>query len=321
MAAGNGVDHGAAPHGELGVRGRVPGHPGPADDLGGRADRAAGALRLLRRAAGRHGADHRAPRPARRGAAAVDAPCAAAWSGCCATGTWRATASRSSSSASPPPCRPVRPPWPCAPGPRCSRVRSTAARAATTGPSSSRRSTPPAADSLRADVARLTQEIATRLEGLIRRAPEQWHVFQPLWLADRPGGVGGMTKSDADPARPATPTRPSDRPAHRAGPTGHEWSAGRRCPAVGQRQRPRTAMAPGQRLRPRRLRPTNGAGTVAGRSVPVAGSTGPSDATRPCASRFDVGRPVVVVSDGPASSSSAPRPSACSATTSATPSA
>jgi len=39
---------------------------------------------------------------------------------------------------------------------------------------------------LRQDVARLTQEIATRLEGLIRRAPEQWHVFQPLWLADRP---------------------------------------------------------------------------------------------------------------------------------------
>ena len=42
--------------------------------------------------------------------------------------------------------------------------------------------------SLRADVARLTQEIATRLEGLIRRSPEQWHVFQPLWLADRPAG-------------------------------------------------------------------------------------------------------------------------------------
>ena len=40
--------------------------------------------------------------------------------------------------------------------------------------------------SLRADVARVTQDIATRLEGLIRRAPEQWHVFQPLWLADRP---------------------------------------------------------------------------------------------------------------------------------------
>jgi lauroyl/myristoyl acyltransferase len=41
--------------------------------------------------------------------------------------------------------------------------------------------------SLRADVSRLTQEIAHRFEGLIRRAPEQWHVFQPLWLADRPG--------------------------------------------------------------------------------------------------------------------------------------
>ncbi len=39
---------------------------------------------------------------------------------------------------------------------------------------------------LRVDVARLTQEIAGRLEGLIRRAPDQWHVFQPLWLADRP---------------------------------------------------------------------------------------------------------------------------------------
>ena len=40
--------------------------------------------------------------------------------------------------------------------------------------------------SLRTDVARLTQDIATRFEGLIRRAPEQWHVFQPLWLSDRP---------------------------------------------------------------------------------------------------------------------------------------
>jgi KDO2-lipid IV(A) lauroyltransferase len=41
---------------------------------------------------------------------------------------------------------------------------------------------------LRKDVTRLTQEIATRLEGLIRRAPEQWHVFQPLWLSDREAG-------------------------------------------------------------------------------------------------------------------------------------
>ncbi len=40
--------------------------------------------------------------------------------------------------------------------------------------------------SLRADVARLTQQIAHRFEGLIRRAPDQWHVFQPFWSADRP---------------------------------------------------------------------------------------------------------------------------------------
>jgi phosphatidylinositol dimannoside acyltransferase len=38
---------------------------------------------------------------------------------------------------------------------------------------------------LREDVARVTQEIAHRFEDLIRRAPDQWHVFQPFWLADR----------------------------------------------------------------------------------------------------------------------------------------
>ncbi len=40
--------------------------------------------------------------------------------------------------------------------------------------------------SLRSDVSRITQEIARRFEGWIRRAPEQWHVFQPLWSVDRP---------------------------------------------------------------------------------------------------------------------------------------
>jgi KDO2-lipid IV(A) lauroyltransferase len=39
--------------------------------------------------------------------------------------------------------------------------------------------------SLRADVARVTQEIARHLEGHIRRAPTQWHVFQPNWPSDR----------------------------------------------------------------------------------------------------------------------------------------
>ncbi len=31
----------------------------------------------------------------------------------------------------------------------------------------------------------LTQEIATRLERLIAQHPEEWHVFQPFWSADR----------------------------------------------------------------------------------------------------------------------------------------
>ena len=34
-------------------------------------------------------------------------------------------------------------------------------------------------------VADVTQRMATELEGLIRRAPEQWHLFQPNWPSDR----------------------------------------------------------------------------------------------------------------------------------------
>jgi phosphatidylinositol dimannoside acyltransferase len=39
--------------------------------------------------------------------------------------------------------------------------------------------------SLRADVARLTQELATIFEDFIRRHPEQWHLYQPNWPSDR----------------------------------------------------------------------------------------------------------------------------------------
>jgi len=39
-------------------------------------------------------------------------------------------------------------------------------------------------DGLRADVARVTQILAGELEYLIRRAPEQWHLFQPNWPSD-----------------------------------------------------------------------------------------------------------------------------------------
>jgi phosphatidylinositol dimannoside acyltransferase len=38
--------------------------------------------------------------------------------------------------------------------------------------------------SLREDVARVTQALAYELEFLIRRAPEQWHLFQPNWPSD-----------------------------------------------------------------------------------------------------------------------------------------
>ncbi|HEV2069380.1 MAG TPA: phosphatidylinositol mannoside acyltransferase [Acidimicrobiales bacterium] len=38
--------------------------------------------------------------------------------------------------------------------------------------------------SRRADVARLTQDLAAGLESLIRAAPEQWHLFQPNWPSD-----------------------------------------------------------------------------------------------------------------------------------------
>jgi KDO2-lipid IV(A) lauroyltransferase len=37
---------------------------------------------------------------------------------------------------------------------------------------------------LRDDVARVTQFLAHELEYLIRRAPEQWHLFQPNWPSD-----------------------------------------------------------------------------------------------------------------------------------------
>ena len=41
---------------------------------------------------------------------------------------------------------------------------------------------------LRDDVGRVTQALARELESLIRRAPEQWHLFQPNWPSD-PGYV------------------------------------------------------------------------------------------------------------------------------------
>jgi phosphatidylinositol dimannoside acyltransferase len=39
-------------------------------------------------------------------------------------------------------------------------------------------------EGLRDDVSRVTQALARELEFLIRRAPEQWHLFQPNWPSD-----------------------------------------------------------------------------------------------------------------------------------------
>lgn len=41
---------------------------------------------------------------------------------------------------------------------------------------------------LRRDVAIGTQRLADALQAMISRAPEQWHVLQPNWPSDHPGG-------------------------------------------------------------------------------------------------------------------------------------
>ena len=45
---------------------------------------------------------------------------------------------------------------------------------------------------LRDDVTRITQLLATELEVLIARAPEQWHLLQPNWPSDRNPEAGGV---------------------------------------------------------------------------------------------------------------------------------
>jgi lauroyl/myristoyl acyltransferase len=45
--------------------------------------------------------------------------------------------------------------------------------------------------SMRVDVSRLTQELATCFEDFIRARPEQWHLYQPNWPSDREGVGAG----------------------------------------------------------------------------------------------------------------------------------
>ncbi|HSJ91545.1 MAG TPA: phosphatidylinositol mannoside acyltransferase, partial [Ilumatobacter sp.] len=39
-------------------------------------------------------------------------------------------------------------------------------------------------EGMRADAARVSQDLVVELEHLIRRAPQQWHLFQPNWPSD-----------------------------------------------------------------------------------------------------------------------------------------
>jgi phosphatidylinositol dimannoside acyltransferase len=50
---------------------------------------------------------------------------------------------------------------------------------------------------LRADISALTQLLVSELEALIRTAPEQWHVLQPVWPSDRAAVAGALAAEEA----------------------------------------------------------------------------------------------------------------------------
>jgi lauroyl/myristoyl acyltransferase len=75
--------------------------------------------------------------------------------------------------------------------------------------------------SLRQDISRVTQTVADELAALIARAPDQWHLFQPNWPADRSstpasGRHTGRSRVGASGSRPSdavgvgTPTGRAD---------------------------------------------------------------------------------------------------------------
>ena len=69
----------------------------------------------------------------------------------------------------------------------------------------------------RVDVADLplpqaSQRVAEALEQLIRTAPEQWHAFQPVWLADLPEGRRGDWQPGHAADTPDAPGAPAPEP-------------------------------------------------------------------------------------------------------------
>ena len=55
--------------------------------------------------------------------------------------------------------------------------------------------TPDPALRLRDDLARMTQELATAMEGLIADSPDQWHLLEPNWPSDRALPVGPLASA------------------------------------------------------------------------------------------------------------------------------
>ena len=154
-----------------------------------RAGRAAGAVRVVRAACGpRSGwrSSRSGPTRARRSCARSRRTGSSA---CCPTATSRATASRSSSSASGPRC-------PAGPATLALRTGAPLIPAGVYFRPHGRHFAHdrPAAPGASARVAcatmsrRITQELARRFEELIRMAPEQWHLMQPNWPSDRAAG-------------------------------------------------------------------------------------------------------------------------------------
>ena len=116
------------------------------------------------------------------GAARQRASCA-----CCAIATSSAPASRSSSSASGRRCRPARRRSRCAPARRCCRSACYFTEPRQRPPRdrpTARADGPLTAAACATTSTRVTQALADELEFLIRRAPEQWHLFQPNWPSD-----------------------------------------------------------------------------------------------------------------------------------------
>ena len=138
----------------------------------------------------------------------------------------------------------------------------------------------------RADVTRLTQQVARDLETLIRRAPDQWYLFQPNWPSDHLAADPETTGAEATPSAASDgdidETHVQRRPRLSLQP-----DRARRCPGPGarsgpgsrDRRSPHRGPGPGRRTGgpPRPLTASGSTVVALGRSRPVSanGSVAP----------------------------------------------